>query len=135
MLDIVVVDLPHLSNFTDFDALRVEPGLRLRFVHSATEAGVPALLVLPGSKSVIADLEFIRQNGWHQVIERIAAAGNGQIAGICGGLQMLGTRIYDPHGLESCESAVSGLGLLPIETTLERESMNVKAIYRELGLA
>jgi adenosylcobyric acid synthase len=121
---IVVIELPHLSNFTDFDALGVEPGVQVQFVReprAAAALGHIDLLVIPGTKSVASDLSFLRRSGWDELIMKLAAAGRTQIAGICGGLQMLGEQILDPHGVESAAAAAPGLGLLPVVTTLERE--------------
>jgi cobyric acid synthase CobQ len=135
-VQIVVIELPHLSNFTDFDALGVEPGVQVRFVREPNAAGEIDLLVLPGTKNVASDLEFLRRSGWDRLVARVAASGTGQIVGICGGLQMLGEQVRDPHGIESAASSVPGLGLLPIVTTLERDKtlLRTRAVHLRSGL-
>jgi cobyric acid synthase CobQ/L-threonine-O-3-phosphate decarboxylase len=118
-IDVALIDLPRISNFTDMDALRAEPDVRVRVVRRAADldpADPPDALVIPGSRSVAHDLDRLRQEG---LDERIAAlAGKSEIVGLCGGYQMLGTRILDPGGLESDRGSVPGLGLLPIESEL-----------------
>lgn len=116
-LDIVVIKLPHISNFTDFDALAQEVQTRVRYVDPKEELGSPDLIILPGSKNTIEDLEYLYQTGcpekiMNQVAEKVP------IVGICGGYQMLGNVIYDPSGVETDHREVAGLGLLDIETTL-----------------
>ena len=117
-LDIAVVDLDHISNFTDFDAPAAEPDTAVRTVRTARDLeAVPDVLVLPGSKNTLADLEALRAKGLDKAILALARQGV-EIVGICAGLQMLGRRIADPHGLESPHRAVDGLGLLPLATEL-----------------
>ena len=120
-LDIVLVDLPHISNFTDLDALRVEAGVRLRVARRGDELGAPDLVILPGSKNSIADMCFLRQSGLAGALrgyaQRALKEGRGVLAGICGGLQMLGQDIADPLNLEEGGSE-PGLGLLPLTTEL-----------------
>ncbi|MFL6621695.1 MAG: cobyric acid synthase [Sulfurifustis sp.] len=119
-LNVVVPALPRISNHTDFDPLRLHPGVGLRFVGPG-EALEPAdLIILPGSKSVRADLAWLRAQGWEAAIRRHLRYG-GKLLGICGGFQMLGRAIHDPHGIESDAGTSAGLGLLDIETTLEHE--------------
>jgi adenosylcobyric acid synthase len=110
--------LPRIANFDDFDPLRAEPGVELVFV----PAGKPlpcdaALIILPGSKATIGDLEFLRGEGWD--IDLIAHRRHGgRILGLCGGYQMLGRTIADPLGMEGPARTVPGLGLLAIDTVL-----------------
>jgi adenosylcobyric acid synthase len=120
-VEVAVLDLPHISNFTDFDALRLEPDVRVRIVRSGEELRAPDAVILPGSKNVIGDLEHLRRTGMERKVLALAAAGRTEIVGICGGLQMLGERIEDPHQLESDRATLSGLSLLPVATTLARE--------------
>lgn len=115
-LDIAVADLPHISNFTDLDALALEPDVALRRVRGADELGAPDLLLLPGSKNTLADLSWLRHSGLAEAIARLGESA--EIAGICGGFQMLGAVVADPLGLESAERSAPGLGLLPVATTL-----------------
>ncbi|MBM4404585.1 MAG: cobyric acid synthase [Chloroflexi bacterium] len=131
-LDIAVVRLPHLANFDDFDPFRREPGVRLRFVASAAELGSPDLIIIPGSKTTIADLHWLRAQGMDEAIIGRRRAGT-PIVGICGGYQMLGRRILDPKGVESPLSEADGLGLLPHTTIfeLEKATHQVQAVVRE----
>ena len=121
LLDIVVPDLPHLSNATDLDALRDEPGVRLRIVRSAEHWGSPHAVILPGSRNTVDDLRFLQRSGLAACVRGFACQclqeGRGAVVGICGGLQMLGAEIADPLGLEEggCEP---GLALLPLRTEL-----------------
>jgi cobyric acid synthase len=113
--------LPHISNFTDFDSLRLEPDVRLRIVRSAQELSAPDAVILPGSKSVIGDLEYLRRQGLDRRIRELAAAGKTEIVGICGGFQILGEQIDDPHHIESASAAIAGLRLLALSTVMARD--------------
>jgi adenosylcobyric acid synthase len=119
-LKVIVPTLPHISNHTDFDALRLHPQVDLQFV--AMGATIPAadLIILPGSKSVRADLAQLKAHGWEVELERHLRYG-GKLLGICGGLQMLGQHIHDPHALEGEAGSTLGLGWLELETTLAVE--------------
>ncbi len=120
-VDIVVLDLPHISNFTDVEPLRIEPDVRLRIVRRVQDLGRPDAVILPGSKNVIGDLTFLRAVGLDRSLQELAAAGRCEIVGICGGYQILGRSINDPHGIESPGTELVGLGLLPIDTVLEQD--------------
>jgi adenosylcobyric acid synthase len=115
-LRVVVTALPHLANFTDFDALATEPNVELGYAHTAAELGDADLIIIPGSKATLADLAWMRENGTAQAIEDSDAL----ILGICGGMQILGEHISDPTGIEGGGNA-SGLRLLPIDTVLRSE--------------
>ncbi len=115
-IEVVVVRLPHIANFDDFDPLRAEPSVRVRFVDSLEAVGRPDALILPGSKSTVSDLDWLRARGFDDRIARFAREGTA-IVGVCGGFQMLGRSIRDPDRVESDRSETPGLGLLPIETT------------------
>lgn len=119
-LRIVVPVLPRISNHTDFDPLRLHPQVDLQFI--APHAAIPPadLIILPGSKSVRADLAFLHTQGWDKSIARHLRYG-GKLIGICGGFQLLGNAIHDPTGLEGEAGSSAGLGLLPMETRLESE--------------
>ena len=134
MLDVALIDLPHISNATDCDALRAEPGLRLRVVRRPGELGAPALVILPGSRNSIEDMRFLRASGLAEALRAHAlgclAGGRGAVVGICGGLQLLGERIDDPLALEAGGS-VGGLGLLPLVTELAA----AKTLRRTVGTA
>ncbi len=118
-LRIIVPTIPRISNHTDFDPLRLHPQVSLRFVGPNEPIPSADLIVLPGSKSVCADLEWLRANGWQQAIRRHLRYG-GRLIGVCGGFQMLGRAIHDPLGIEDRPGTHAGLALLDLETTLER---------------
>ncbi len=121
-VEIAVIDLPHISNFTDFDPLRIEPDVRLRVVRNPAELDTPDAVILPGSKNVIGDLAELQRCGMAQKIGELAREGRTEIIGLCGGLQILGTQIADPFGIESAPGRnLPGLGLLPFRTELARE--------------
>jgi adenosylcobyric acid synthase len=117
---IVVPVLPRISNHTDLDPLRLHPQVDLHFVGADQTIPPADLIILPGSKNVRADLAWLRAQGWEQAISRHLRYG-GRVIGICGGYQMLGAALHDPLGLEDVAGSSAGLGLLEIETTLERE--------------
>jgi len=114
-LDIAVIRLPHIANFDDFDPLGSEPGVVLRYVDSPERLMQPDAIILPGTKSTIADLEWLRRTGLTGRISALARAGTA-VVGICGGYQMLGVLVRDPEGVEATVAEAPGLGLLPIET-------------------
>lgn len=115
-LDIAVLRLPRLSNFTDVAPLRLLDGLRLRYVDEASQFGHPHLVIVPGSKSTMADLDFLRRTGLDIPLLEHASRG-GFVIGLCGGYQMLGRTLLDPLHVESDRESMAGLGLLDVETT------------------
>lgn len=117
---IIVPVLPRISNHTDFDPLRLNPQVDLRFIGPNEPIPPADLIILPGTKSVRADLDWLRTHGWDHEIRRHTRYG-GKVLGICGGYQMLGMWIHDPGGVESEPGSSPGLGLLDIETTIEPE--------------
>jgi adenosylcobyric acid synthase len=119
-LKIVVPVLSRISNHTDFEVLRLQPEVDLQFVGPGDPLPAADLIVLPGTKSVRADLVFLEQQGWLDSIRRHCRYG-GKLLGICGGLQMLGKAIHDPRGIESEPGSSQGLGFFDFETTLEPE--------------
>ena len=120
VLKVVVPVLPRISNHTDFDPLRLHPQVDLQFIGAGDDIPSADLIILPGSKSVRADLAHLRAQGWEEAINRHLRYG-GKVLGICGGLQMLGTRIDDPLGLEGAAGSSAGLGLLEFTTQLHAE--------------
>ena len=129
-LRVGVIALPHMANFTDFDALGMEPSVSLAFLEDAVEVELADVLILPGSKQTIDDLEWLRAQGY---ADRIAAH-RGWIAGICGGFQMLGRSIDDPEGVEHAGRgrSTTGLGLLPVRTVMRGEK-TVRCVRGETG--
>ncbi len=114
-LDIVVIHLPYTSNYDDFDPFE-HRGCRVRYISEPGELGSPDLIIVPGTKTTIGDLSFLRQRGLGAGIVRLARGGV-PVIGICGGYQMLGRKINDPLHVESRETVVEGLGLLDVETS------------------
>jgi adenosylcobyric acid synthase len=119
-LKVIVPVLPRISNHTDFDPLRHHPQVDLRYVGPGESPPPADLVILPGSKSVRSDLDWLRRHGWPEYLERHLRYG-GKVLGICGGLQMLGQVIADPLGLEGPRGESLGLQWLDLETTLEAE--------------
>ena len=113
-VDVAVIRLPHISNFTDFSPLESHPALGVRYVEQASGLGAPDLIVLPGTKSTMVDLGWMRQNGLEAAVRKLAAAGT-PVLGVCGGYQMLGQTLRDPEGVEQ-KGEMRGMGLLPCET-------------------
>ena len=135
-LDVVVVELPHGSNMTDFDPLRLEPDVSLRLLRDPQHLGDPDLIIIPGSKNTISDLDALRGTGMASALQTLAEQGRAQIVGICGGYQMLGQSIQDPTHVESARAGSPGLGLLPLRTTMGQDKTltQVSAVHRESGL-
>jgi len=126
VIDIVVIKLPHLSNFTDFNHLENIPGVRVRYVENCHQFGNPDLIILPGTKNTLEDLQAIYRVGLGEVILGQHRKGTA-IFGICGGYQMLGKEIGDPYGIESGQGKVAGLGLLNAVTTLQPTKTTTQA--------
>jgi cobyric acid synthase CobQ/L-threonine-O-3-phosphate decarboxylase len=122
-VEIVVIDLPHISNFTDIEPFFEEPDVFLRIVDHKDQLGTPDAIILPGSKNVPADLSFIQESGLGEAV--VAASMQGvAVVGICGGYQMLGRHVTDPYGLEGHAGEVcAGLGLLEMETALAADKI------------
>jgi len=129
-----VLWLPRISNFTDFEPLKKHKDIRLRYLPKPDPHTLPDLLIVPGTKSTIADLKYLYRSGLADHVKRAHAAGV-PVLGICGGYQMLGGKIYDSAGVESEDQEIQGLGLLPIATTYERKkrTVQVKARHLESG--
>lgn len=119
LIDIVVIRLPRISNFTDFNVLEYMPGVTLRYVKNAAELKNPDMIILPGTKNTMEDLLWMRQNGLEASVLKHAAEGK-PIFGVCGGFQMLGKELSDPYGVEA-GGTIAGMGLLPAKTVFEKE--------------
>lgn len=130
--EVAIIQLPHISNFTDFAPLEEVPGLNVRYVRDGEPLGSPDALILPGTKNTAGDLTYLRRFGYDQQISELVASGT-IIVGICGGYQMLGRSIKDPLGVESPFTETPGLGLLDVVTTFgqEKETRRVTAEIRE----
>jgi len=127
-----VVRLPRISNFTDFESLRAEPDVALSYVDTPQQIDGLDILIIPGSKSTIPDLEFLKQQGLFAAIKGFT----GHIVGVCGGYQMLGRRVLDPDGVESQLAEAAGLGLLAVETRMlaNKETHQAQAHLERAGL-
>jgi adenosylcobyric acid synthase len=131
--DIVAIRLPHISNFDDLDPL-VEIGASVRWIAHPRDLGKPAMIVLPGSKSTRADLEFLWSSGLAASI-RAATARGVLVLGICGGYQMLGSELVDPHGLEGNPGSTPGLALLDARTSFEPDKVTRHSMGRVIAAA
>ena len=129
-VDVAVLRLPKISNFTDFAPLEDHPVLGLRYVESPEELGSPDLVILPGTKSTVADLLWLRQTGLEAAIQKLAAR-DVPVLGICGGYQMLGEELADPDGVEQ-GGTFRGLGLLPLRTVFETQKTRTRVRARLL---
>lgn len=132
-LDVAVIQLPHLSNATDFRPLSRAPGTRLRYVTEVRELGSPDLIILPGTKATVLDLDWLRENGLADAIISLAGVPNGPLVmGVCGGYQMLGRVVEDPLGVESDRPRVDGLGLIAMATRFGAEKNRHRVKGRDL---
>jgi adenosylcobyric acid synthase len=129
VLDIAVVRLPRIANFDDFEPLAEEPGVRVRFVRTAAELAGADLVVIPGTKTTVADLGWLQASGVGEAVRHAASAGR-PVLGICGGFQMLGTRVDDPLGMEGVKGSADGLGLLPSTTVFAGRKRTVRVRAR-----
>ncbi len=132
LVDIAVIRVPRLSNFTDFNVLDGVDGVSLRYVTNVRQLGNPDLIILPGTKNTMKDLLWMRQNGLEAKVKQHAASG-GAVLGICGGYQMLGEELSDPLGVEEGGS-MQGMGLLPLKTefTPEKARTRVSGVFGKL---
>lgn len=133
VVDIAVVRLPRISNFTDFNPLQAVEGVSLRYVETPSELGKPDLIILPGTKNTMEDLLWLRQNGLEAAVKKYAAAG-GAVLGICGGYQMLGEMLSDPEGVEH-GGELAGMGLLPVCTVFAPQKTRTRAEGRFCALS
>lgn len=124
LIDIAVIRLPRISNFTDFNSLECINGVSVRYVKTAQELRSPDLLILPGTKNTMEDLLWLRQSGLEAAILKLASQGT-PVFGICGGYQMLGMELHDPLGVEH-GGTLKGLGLLPTTTTFSSDKIRTQ---------
>ncbi len=121
-----VVHLPYISNYTDFDPFEVEPGVELRYVKTPSLIRSSDIIILPGTKNTIADLHWLREQGFEEALVNHVKRKK-TLIGICGGFQMLGAAVIDPHGVETAQEEAKGLGLLEMRTTLDRQKILSRA--------
>ncbi|MFC2140405.1 cobyric acid synthase [Candidatus Auribacterota bacterium] len=135
LINIKVIYLPHISNFTDFDALEKEPDVDLTYIQHPKELKNSDLIIIPGSKNTISDLTVLNKTGFSKKILASLKKEKTYIVGICGGFQMLGEKISDLKQIESKEKSIGGLNLLPIETTIKGEKTlaQTEAIHLDTG--
>ncbi len=131
-LDVAVIRLPRISNFTDFSSLESHPAVGVRYVDRPERLGSPDLVVLPGTKSTMADLLWLRESGLETAILKLASRGV-PVLGVCGGYQMLGQRLEDPDGVESGLSSLRGMGLLPCTTVFSPAKTRTRVKAQVLG--
>ena len=133
-IDVAVIKLPHISNFTDFDALEIEEDVALRYVKNTEELKNPDLIILPGTKNTISDLKYLKTSGLaERIISRVSSNSLVFLLGICGGYQMLGRKISDKYYLESNDGQIKGLGIAPISTRLAKDKILSRVRAREVS--
>lgn len=130
-LDIAVIGLSKMSNFTDFKSLESEPDVSVRYVFPNDQLGSPDILILPGSKNTLEDCLYLKKSGLAKEIQRVRDEGK-MIFGICGGFQLLGKMLHDPNQVESVHGSLEGLGLLETETYFEAEKTTTR-VEAEIG--
>lgn len=124
LIDIAVIRIPHISNFTDFNILESLKGVSLRYVKSVKELKNPDMIILPGTKNTMYDLKWLRQTGMEAAVLKAENAGK-VIFGVCGGFQMLGKTLKDPYNVEE-GGTISGIGLFPMETVFQKEKTRTR---------
>ena len=132
-VNVAVILLRHISNFTDFGMLERDPRVNLYYTNNVEEIGKADIIILPGTKSTIDDLYEIRRNGVAEAVLRAHKAGT-TVLGICGGYQMMGLSVDDPQGVEGSVRKIPGLGLLPVETVMEGSKVTRQVTFRFRGL-
>lgn len=134
LLDVAVIRLPRISNFTDFSPFERYENVSLRYVEKVSELGAPDMILIPGTKSTIADLQWLRQSGLEAAVLKEAARGT-LVFGVCGGYQMLGSAVSDPDGVEAAGvTQLRGMGLLPMETVFHGEKVQTQTHGRFSGV-
>jgi adenosylcobyric acid synthase len=124
-VDVVVIKLPHLSNYTDYNVFSLEKSITMRYVENLNDIGNPDLIILPGTKNTIEDLLYLKSVGLDEFIVRHARQGKAVI-GVCGGYQMLANSLHDPHHTESRIENISGIGLIDMDVTFEKEKVTTR---------
>ena len=127
-VNVAVVLLRHISNFTDFDVLERDERVNLFYTNNTTDLQRADIIILPGTKATLDDLLELRRNGCAQAIQRAHRDGK-MVIGICGGYQMLGLSVDDPEGIEGSVTSLPGLGLLPIHTTMTAEKTTKQVMF------
>ncbi len=130
-IDIAVVYLPHISNANDFNALIAEQNVKVRFVRSPGTLGSPDLIIVPGSKNTLWDLDFLRRIGWERAIKLNLSTT--PVMGICGGFEMMGKHLYDPNNVESHFSELSGFGFFDFVVKFKKNKKVAQVLYRPTG--
>ena len=133
LIDIAVIRIPRISNFTDFNPFESIDGVSLRYVHSVSELKNPDMIIIPGTKNTMEDLLWMRQNGLEAAICKAAAEGK-IVYGVCGGYQMLGETLSDPEGVEA-GGEMKGMGLLPMDTVFagQKTRTRVSGTFEQVG--
>ena len=134
VINIEVLKFPHISNYTDFTILEALTDVNLRYISSGESLSDPDIIIIPGSKSVVSDFKFLKDNGWDRDIYKHSREGK-IVVGICGGFQMMGSRIEDPLSIESSVSGINGLGLFDMVTTFntDKKTTQSKGVINTLG--
>lgn len=136
-LNIAVIRLPRIANFTDFDPLESEPTVSVKYLSPKQDLGYPDAVIIPGTKTTVADLILLQKSGMAAAIQDYAASG-GTVLGICGGFQMLGQTVADPEGVEGQSGRYQGLNLLPVRTVITGQKIarqrQVSSNYPQMGL-
>jgi adenosylcobyric acid synthase len=131
---IAIIRIPHISNFTDFDPLTRISGISVSFLEQPQDLSPFKAVIIPGSKNTCFDLKWLHRTGWSAILKTYAAGGR-HVLGICGGYQMLGTRVHDPSGLEGHPGSTDGLDMLPVETTLKAPKTTTLSTFEWNGVA
>ncbi len=134
LIDIAVIRLPHLSNFTDFNPLENIENVSLRYISTLRELGTPDLILLPGTKNTMHDLYWLRESGMEKKIKQLVHQGTSLLMGICGGFQMMGQTLSDPHCIE-WEGKMQGMDLLPLRTVFEEMKVRSRVCGRILPVS
>lgn len=131
-INIAVVEVAHISNYTDFDTLERQPSVNLYYADSPDTLSEADVVIMPGSKSTISDLRKLMETGMAEAVKK-AYAGGKIVIGICGGYQMMGIRIEDPTGVEGAPDGTDGLGILPVVTEMDGEKVTRRVEFRFMG--